>query len=185
MKRRCTATVKATGERCKLPPLRGSVVCWKHGAGAPQVRAAAERREAESAVLAAYERHSTNGDRPADVSAALLALVAEVRRWAEFTGARVEALTAADWRPDDPRAAAELALYERSLDRAHRLLADVARLGLEARLARVTESQVIQLARTIRAVLGDLNGLLCHDCRVVVAESVPRIVPGHIRRLGA
>jgi hypothetical protein len=91
---------------------------------------------AEAQALAMYERytpdgHGSNGHGPVDVLAELGRLVAEVRRFADFTGARVAALTAGDWRPDEPRAAAELALYERALDRAGRLLTEVTRLGLE------------------------------------------------------
>ncbi len=54
--RRCTATAKATGERCKRAAAPGGTVCVKHGGGAPQVRAAAARRverQAAEAELAA------------------------------------------------------------------------------------------------------------------------------------
>lgn len=40
----CTATGRATGERCRLSAIHGSTVCHKHGGSAPQVRAAAARR---------------------------------------------------------------------------------------------------------------------------------------------
>lgn len=41
---RCVGTSKQTGKRCGLAPAPGATVCKWHGAGAPQVRAAAERR---------------------------------------------------------------------------------------------------------------------------------------------
>jgi hypothetical protein len=45
--RRCTATSKQSGERCKRRPHPGSNVCVIHGAGAPQTkRTARERLEA-------------------------------------------------------------------------------------------------------------------------------------------
>jgi hypothetical protein len=47
---RCVGTSKQTGERCGLAPARGATVCKWHGAGAPQVRAAAERRLAHEAA---------------------------------------------------------------------------------------------------------------------------------------
>ena len=43
-KARCTAHSSRTGEPCKAWPVRGATVCRKHGGGAPQVRAAAEKR---------------------------------------------------------------------------------------------------------------------------------------------
>jgi hypothetical protein len=48
---RCTATSIMTGERCKRRPHPGSNVCVKHGSGAPQVRAAAERRLADAKAV--------------------------------------------------------------------------------------------------------------------------------------
>lgn len=48
---RCRAIAKSTGERCKRRPHPGASVCVKHGAGARQVRAAAERRVEEEQHL--------------------------------------------------------------------------------------------------------------------------------------
>jgi hypothetical protein len=153
----CTATAKGTGQRCRRAPLKGSDVCIMHGASAPQVRAAAAVRVAESAALAAYARHSPNGDSPVDVVAGLSALVAEVRRFADWAGQRIETLTATEWEPHDDRARAEFGLYERALDRAGRVLADVARLGIEARLASVTEQNARLLVRITEGALTDLG----------------------------
>jgi hypothetical protein len=41
---KCTAHSSRTGEPCKQWPVKGATVCKWHGGGAPQVRAAAERR---------------------------------------------------------------------------------------------------------------------------------------------
>lgn len=43
MRRQCKAH-KKTGERCKKAPIKGGVVCNKHGGSAPQVRRAARDR---------------------------------------------------------------------------------------------------------------------------------------------
>lgn len=122
---------REAGHRCHQSARRGGTVCGAHGGAAPQVRAAAARRVAEARALAVYERYAPNGQHPVDVWAELAALVAEVRRFTDFTGSRVAALTAGDWRPDEPRAAAEVALYERALDRAGRLLTAAAALHLD------------------------------------------------------
>lgn len=42
--RRCTATAKGSGQRCKRLPIPGGTVCVKHGGGAPQVKEAALER---------------------------------------------------------------------------------------------------------------------------------------------
>ena len=42
--RRCTATAKSTGERCKRAAVRGSNVCSMHGGKAPQVQQKAQER---------------------------------------------------------------------------------------------------------------------------------------------
>jgi hypothetical protein len=43
----CAATAKGSRQRCKRRPIPGGTVCVKHGGGAPQVKAAAERRLAD------------------------------------------------------------------------------------------------------------------------------------------
>jgi hypothetical protein len=40
----CTARSKQTGKRCRRPAIPGGTVCFTHGGGAPQVRAAARVR---------------------------------------------------------------------------------------------------------------------------------------------
>jgi hypothetical protein len=191
-----------TRHRCHRPALRGSTVCGgrgSHGGSARQVRAAAARREAESVALAAYERYSPNGDRPVDLLAALEATAAEVRRWTDWTGRRVEELTRGDWRPDEPRAAAELAMYERALKLSSRFLADLARIGVEARLQqRMAELEAehaarverfernagLGLARIMKAALGDFERVLCPVCVGALRAAIPEVMPRRIRELG-
>ena len=50
MGRRCTAKAKSTEHQCKNAPIHGATVCRYHGAGAPQVKAAAARRVLEELV---------------------------------------------------------------------------------------------------------------------------------------
>jgi hypothetical protein len=167
--RQCAGHVKRgrggrqPGHRCHQSARQGTNVCGSHGAAAGQVRAAAQRRVAEAGALALWQRYSANGDGPApvDVAVELSRLVAEVRRFADFTGARVEALSRGAWRPDDPRAAAEVALYTGALAEARKLLLGVGRLGLEARLARLSEVQGMAIERVLRGALADLG----HDDR--------------------
>lgn len=48
--RRCTATAKGSGQRCKRAAIPGGTVCAKHGGSAPQVRAKAQERQLEQAA---------------------------------------------------------------------------------------------------------------------------------------
>lgn len=90
--RHCTATAKGSGERCKRFASPGSTVCVKHGAGAPQVRAAAERRLEEQraqsvlrdGLAAAY------GDVVPSVDPAEAMLAAVSWKYAEVVALRVK-----------------------------------------------------------------------------------------------
>ena len=50
MEHQCTAKAKSTGNRCGKSAIPGGTVCKTHGAGAPQVAAAAHRRILEQLV---------------------------------------------------------------------------------------------------------------------------------------
>lgn len=74
---RCAATSKGTGQRCQLWAKPGAVVCFKHGAGAPQVAAKAAVR----AEIARWGLHDTTVD-PGELLLRLVAQSAErVRRY--------------------------------------------------------------------------------------------------------
>lgn len=47
--RRCTATARSTGERCKRAAIKGGNVCSMHGGNAPQVQKKAQERLDEMA----------------------------------------------------------------------------------------------------------------------------------------
>ena len=53
---RCTAKTATRGDQCKRMATRGATVCYKHGAGAPQVRAAAAKRVTLAEALAQNPR---------------------------------------------------------------------------------------------------------------------------------
>lgn len=56
IKHQCRAIAKGTGLRCKRSAATGAVVCVKHGAGAPQVRGAGKRRQAQQQAVAEAQR---------------------------------------------------------------------------------------------------------------------------------
>ncbi|MFI7628421.1 hypothetical protein [Microbispora rosea] len=167
-KRRCTGTAKSTGERCKKPPLPGATVCKTHGGGAPQVIRKAAERVAEQEALKIMEKYEPQAPPVEDPITALLGLAGEITHFKNFLGARVSEMRAQEWRFTDDKGAeqlrAEIALYERALDRTARVLSDLVKLKLEERQVRVAEQQGVMLAEVIRrtadALLLAVVGLL-------------------------
>jgi hypothetical protein len=51
----------------------------------------------------------------------------------------------------------EVVVLERAMDRAGRLLVDIAKLNIEDRLAKVTEAQTAMVADALAAVLGEMG----------------------------
>jgi hypothetical protein len=136
--------------------MNGQQVCGSHGGRTGQAKAAAARRVTAAKTVAVFERYSPNGHQvPADVPHALAAIIAEIRAFASFMGDRLAEFTAAEWHyshPDRDKIRAEIVLYERALDRAGRILVDVGRLGIEAKIAGQLER--LERSRAERIVEG-------------------------------
>lgn len=153
--RRCSAR-RSNGQPCKNRPLIGATVCRVHGGSAPQVKAAAARRLAESKARRALDDVGVREvDNPLHE---LRALTGEVVAWKDALANHVAALEDR-YRYSDAKGAeqlrAEVALYERAMDRAAKLLETWARLGLDAMLAeadlRVRDAQRDALVRGLEA----------------------------------
>lgn len=149
---RCTATNRR-GERCGRAPAPGCAVCRAHGGAAPQVAAAGQRQKAEADAVAELRRLLPTEATPVgNPLRALLDLAGEmlaVKSAAAELVARLDSLRTADGSDVAP----EVRLLERALDRCERVLSSLARLGIEERLAAVSESQG-------RAIGGLLRGFL-------------------------
>jgi len=175
--RRCMATSKQSGERCKRLASPGAAVCAMHGSRAPQVRAKAAERivEAEAGALLARNGH----DAVTDPVSALSELAGEVVALKDILGGKVVELR--EWtysdKPGREDVRAVLGAYERALDRCHRVLEGMTRLDLEDRLARISERQGevianVLLAAVLRAELPDswhapLRAALAAELRLV------------------
>ena len=127
-----------------------------HGGKTPAARAAASRRLAEDKV-----RRSLDEVEVREVENPLVELqrlTAEVVAWKDALASHVAAL-GDDYRFLDDKGAeqlrAQVALYERGLDRAGKFLELWARLGIDAMLAemrvRVTQAQVAAMTRGLEA----------------------------------
>lgn len=174
-RRRCTAH-RTDGEPCKNSPLKGQVVCRYHGGAARQAKAAAVRRQVE---VEARQVLAELGVAPVeDPLAQLLKLAGEVLAWQRATAALVNGLEdGIRYRGANgaEQLRAEIALYERAMDRAVNVLSAIARLGIDERLVQVTEKQA-------DAVVGALNAALAAaGVSGEQAEQARRAAARHLR----
>lgn len=92
-----------------------------------------------------------------DPLAALLKLAGQVVAWQTATAGLLDDLTAVRYQSmqGGEQLRAEVALYERAMDRAAAVLAAIARLNIEDRLAKVTERQADAVIAAIDAALAE------------------------------
>jgi len=135
-------------------------------------------------VIAAHEalvELARRGVQPVDNPlAALAGLAGEIVTVKDIFRERVARLQEESWRYQDDKGGeqlrAELALYERALDRSARVLADIARLKIDERLAAITEAQGQMVAAVIVAVLERLDlGEQAGRVRELVAVELERL----------
>lgn len=179
---RCKGTATTTGERCKNARLKGATVCRKHGAAAPQVREAAARRvaaeavRADAAALLAAEGVGLVGD-PYEalrgIAAEVLALKMAAARRVNALGEEIRFVSF----QGAEQLRSEVALYERAVDRAAKILETLAKLGLDERRVRVSEAIGERVADAIESILDELG--LSADQRAVA----PAVVSRHLLRL--
>jgi hypothetical protein len=118
------------------------------------VKAAAARRVAETEALSLYERVRGAGNgKPVDVAGELARLAAEVVEFKAWCADQLESLRAADLAGQDPAAAVRVSLWLSSLDRAYKVLEGICRLGIDARLARLTTQQMAIMNHIIDALV--------------------------------
>lgn len=151
-------------------------MCRYHGGAARQAKAAAVRRQVE---VEARQVLAELGVAPVeDPLAQLLKLAGEVLAWQRATAALVNGLEdGIRYRGANgaEQLRAEIALYERAMDRAVNVLSAIARLGIDERLVQVTEKQA-------DAVVGALNAALAAaGVSGEQAEQARRAAARHLR----
>lgn len=158
----CTATTeKGRGPRCRRRPIAGGAVCTLHGGAAPQVRAAgalrvATRRIAAQAEAVLAHEGITAIDDPLDE---LGKLAAGSKALMEALGARVNSLQDLEHfdAKNSPAIKAEVQMYERAVDRTHRLLDSLVKHGYAERQIQIQESEAILVAGVLRRVISALG----------------------------
>lgn len=183
----CTHIVRSTGQRCKRKPIAGGTVCASpgHGGTLRNVRAAAQfRLSRDAAQQEALKRLKARGASKNDTITEMDRLAAEVIVFKDICRERLTTLLAL---PDGIRyqgqtgeqLRAEVALYERALDRCNTVLATNVKLGIASRRAEIDAATATLMVTAIRAILNRLD-LTSEQKRVAV-----QVVPEELRAISA
>ncbi len=151
---KCSATAKSTGVRCTRPVVRGCKVCRFHGGKAPQVQAAGHLRLVEQDMRASLARLDV--DPVGDPFTELSKLAGQVVAWKDALAAKVNELTTIRYEAmgaGTEQLRAEVALFERALDRCVAVLVAIAKLDIDARLAAISERQADAVVRAVDAAI--------------------------------
>lgn len=157
--RRCRATSKGTGRRCRRFPVPGAAVCVIHGGAAPSVRAAAERRRAEAEATALLEQvWDPNAEPVSNVVEALHKMAGRIEHAVNVLGARVST---------EGLDGAAATAWNQVLGHQRRLLADIARLGIEARMVELEQARAEMVVAAFLAAVDSLALLPADRTRAV------------------
>ena len=169
MSTHCRATARS-GAPCKRFAIAGGTVCPSHGGSAPQVKAAARKREIVAqaqAVVAQYQHEPIESPdlELLAVAAEFIALKDELgRRSAELTS-----ITSFD-RHQAEQISAILASYQQALVQVADVLVKINRLGLEDRRVVVQEADAQKIGRAVRnAVYSHEVGLTWEQGQILLA----------------
>lgn len=163
------------GRRCKRWIPAGHLVCMKHGGDTPNTKTKAQVRHAEAQARFQLKKKAQARGIPRleDVFEELELNAAEAQAFKKICMDRLEAI-GDDWRYSSSageQLRAEVALYERAMERANKFLVDMVRLGIAEKRVKVAEAQAVILVGVIKAVLDRLE--LTRDQKRMAAVVVP------------
>ena len=153
------------GEPCERPAGWGTpnagvpgTPCKLHGGSLPNNVSAATRRRVELECTALLAEHDVTP--VTDSVAELEVLAGEVLAWRDLLRQRLGELHPEDWRYTG-KVGEELhttvALYERSLDKAERILTSMSKLGIAGRKVQLEEARFDLMANLVELTLADLG----------------------------
>jgi hypothetical protein len=176
-KRFCTAVSKRTGKPCGLPPVKGQLVCRRHGGAAPQAQHAAAvwvaNKEAQK-VLA-----QMGAIAPVDNALeALQKLAGEVLAWKDACATFVAALDPSQYRYASQfeleQIRGEVLIWQDAMKTAVETLTKLARVQVDERLAAIEEAKVAILTAAFAGALTGA-GLPDEQAGVVRADFTRRL----------
>jgi hypothetical protein len=148
---------RRNGSACGAYAINGSTVCWAHGGQLPRVKAKAAANITEQQV---QRQLATLDVSPVgDPLHQLAILAAQMLAWRDSMADKVNHLTSLRYQSESEygegaeQLRAEVALWERALDRCERVLVAMAKLNIDERLARVTEQQLARIEAAVTAAL--------------------------------
>lgn len=168
-------TGRRTGPPCKRKVPMGEIRCYKHGGRSPATkRAALDRRNEWEARQRLLKQAQTRGiDRIEDAVEELEQIAAEARAFKNICRDRLAAI-GDEWRYSSAtgeQLRAEVALYERAIDRCNKILTDYVRLGIADKRVKIAEAQALLLVGVIQSILNRLD--LSRDQKRIAAVVVP------------
>jgi hypothetical protein len=161
---------------CRRFPREYQKRCPLHGGNLPNARVAAERARIEEKIGKAAQRLGV-ADAIADPLRALQKLAGEVVQWKDLCREELAALTSVGYASEQSgeQVRAEIIVWERALDRAITVLASLARLNIDERLARIEEQQAAMVRQAFAAGLEEIG--IGPEQRAIAA----RVVAKHLR----
>lgn len=169
-KPQCGAETRRADKRpCQRYLQPGEKRCKNHGGASPQAK-----RKAAERVLEEQVKHAIEGMDIKPVEnplTALSQLAGEIIAWKDLMAIHVVRLkdTLRYGTEHAEQIRGEVLLYERGMDRAVAVLAQIARLKIDERLAAINEAQVKQMSRILEGAL-DALGLGYEQKRAAFAE---------------
>jgi hypothetical protein len=180
----CSATARTTGNPCKMKPEAGAVVCWLHGGRLPKVKQAAKFRLArDKAQQEALQRLKADGASRQDVVTEMDRLAAEVIVFKDVCRERLEQLLELGELRYEGKTGeqlrAEVALYERALDRCNTVLSTNVKLNIAERKQKLDEAQAMLMVGVVKTILNRLD-LTPEQKRIAI-----KVVPEEMRAISA
>ena len=179
---RCGAKTR-NGTPCPNWPLKGGKRCRQHGGASPQALAAASQRVLEAKVRGEATKRGWNPI--TDPLAAFADIAGQAWAWMEICRELVNELQT--WEAKNYQGTEEIrariGVYERSMDRMIKVLADMIKLGLDAAaLQQAKERPSREQAETFNQILTHiLNGL---DLNPTQRSQVPVLMGQALTREG-
>lgn len=158
--RKCGAITRTPDKHeCRNAPLKNSKRCKFHGGKTPGAIKAAELARAQAEMTAAMKKLGDT-EPVADPLRELSGLAGEVRAWKDLLRrhlARLDNQLRYSGFQGGEQIRGEVVLYERALDRCVQVLATIAKLNIDERLAAIEERQAATVDRALTAALEELG----------------------------